>query len=194
MSAKAAVLVIMYILLAPLAGGLMEGVDRKISARMQGRIGPPVLQPFYDVIKLFNKQVIAVGIFQSALLLCYLVLMIFTGAIFFAGSDILMCLFVLTTASTFMYFAAVVTSSPYNTIASSRELIQIMTYEPAVLMAGVGQDAGPVCLFCPDPSHQDEKVTLRRQHIPSRPPGAGHGRQNRDGSPESGDLYDHGVV
>ncbi len=138
MSAKAAVLVIMYILLAPLAGGLMEGVDRKISARMQGRIGPPVLQPFYDVIKLFNKQVIAVGIFQSALLLCYLVLMIFTGAIFFAGSDILMCLFVLSTASVFMYFAAVVTGSPYNTIASSRELIQIMTYEPAVLMAGVG--------------------------------------------------------
>ena len=138
MSAKAAVLVIMYILLAPLAGGLMEGVDRKISARMQGRIGPPVLQPFYDVIKLFNKQVIAVGIFQSALLLCYLVLMIFTDAIFFAGSDILMCLFVLSTASVFMYFAAVVTGSPYNTIASSRELIQIMTYEPAVLMAGVG--------------------------------------------------------
>ena len=75
---------------------------------------------------------------QSALLLCYLALMIFTGAIFFAGNDILMCLFVLSTASTFMYFAAVVTSSPYNTIASSRELIQIMTYEPAVLLAGVG--------------------------------------------------------
>ncbi|HAB93267.1 MAG TPA: Ech hydrogenase subunit EchB [Lachnospiraceae bacterium] len=138
MSVRAAILVIMYILLAPVAGGLMEGVDRKISARMQGRIGPPILQPFYDVIKLFNKQVIAIGVFQSALLLCYLVLMIFTGAIFFAGNDILMCLFVLSTASTFMYFAAVVTGSPYNTIASSRELIQIMTYEPAVLMAGVG--------------------------------------------------------
>jgi len=138
MSIKAAIMVILYVLLAPLAGGLMEGLDRKISARMQGRIGPPILQPFYDVIKLFNKQVISVSVLQSSLLLCYLALMIFTGAIFFAGSDILMCLFVLTTASTFMYFAAVVTSSPYNTIASSRELIQIMTYEPAVLLAGVG--------------------------------------------------------
>lgn len=102
MSIKAAIMVILYVLLAPLAGGLMEGLDRKISARMQGRIGPPILQPFYDVIKLFNKQVISVSVLQSSLLLCYLALMIFTGAIFFAGSDILMCLFVLTTASTFM--------------------------------------------------------------------------------------------
>ncbi len=138
MSARAAILVILYIVFAPLFGGLMEGVDRKISARMQGRIGPPLLQPFYDVRKLFGKQVIAVSVQQSAFLLCYLALMIFTGAIFFAGSDILMCLFVLSTASAFMYFAAIVTSSPYNTIAASRELIQIMTYEPAVLLAGVG--------------------------------------------------------
>ena len=138
MSIRTAITVILYILLAPLAGGLLEGLDRKISARMQGRIGPPILQPFYDVRKLMNKQVIAVSVLQSSLLLCYLALMIFTGSIFFAGSDILMCLFMLTTASTFMYFSAVVTSSPYNTIASSRELIQIMTYEPAVLLAGVG--------------------------------------------------------
>ena len=138
MSYKAAIMVVLYILFAPLAGGLLEGADRKISARMQGRIGPPLLQHFYDVRKLMNKQVIAVSVLQTSMLLCYLVLMVFTGAIFFAGNDILMCLFVLSTASTFMYFAAVVTSSPYNTIASSRELIQIMTYEPAVLLAGIG--------------------------------------------------------
>ena len=55
MSVKAVIMVILYILLAPVMGGLMEGLDRKISARMQGRIGPPLLQPFYDVRKLFNK-------------------------------------------------------------------------------------------------------------------------------------------
>ena len=38
-----------YVLLAPLVGGLLDGLDRKLSARMQGRVGPPLLQPFYDL-------------------------------------------------------------------------------------------------------------------------------------------------
>ena len=38
--------VALYILLAPVLGGLMEGLDRVVSARMQGRQGPPHLQPF----------------------------------------------------------------------------------------------------------------------------------------------------
>ena len=37
--------VVLYIVLAPLVGGLLEGIDRKISARMQRRVGPPLLQP-----------------------------------------------------------------------------------------------------------------------------------------------------
>ena len=44
-----------YLILAPLAGGLLAGIDRKISARMQGRFGPPILQPFYDFFKLMEK-------------------------------------------------------------------------------------------------------------------------------------------
>lgn len=130
--------VILYVVLAPFLGGLLDGVSRKLSARMQGRIGPPVLQPFYDVRKLFNKQVVAVSVPQSFLLICYLVLMILSGGIFYSGNDMLMCVFVLGTASTFLYFATIVNSSPYNTIAASRELIQIMAYEPAVLLAAVG--------------------------------------------------------
>ena len=41
--------IIAYIVLAPVVGGLLAGFDRKITARMQGRKGPSVLQPFYDV-------------------------------------------------------------------------------------------------------------------------------------------------
>ena len=37
-------------------GLLYKGVDRKISAHMQGRIGPPIRQPFRDVGKLFTKE------------------------------------------------------------------------------------------------------------------------------------------
>ncbi|MGN0363711.1 MAG: respiratory chain complex I subunit 1 family protein [Bilifractor sp.] len=127
-----------YIVLAPLIGGLLDGVDRKISARMQRRVGPPLLQPFYDVQKLLNKQNIAVTDSQGFLLITYMILMMFTGAMFFFGSDLLMCFFVLSTAATFLYFAAVVTNSPAGTIGANRELIQMMTYEPAVLLTCVG--------------------------------------------------------
>lgn len=132
------IFIVCYIVLAPFLGGFLEGVDRKISARMQGRVGPPVLQPFYDVQKLLNKQVIAVSRAQTFLLLTYMLLMIFTGAMFFGGSDILMCFFILATAATFLYFASMITSSPYSTIGGQRELIQMMAYEPAVLLTCVG--------------------------------------------------------
>ncbi|MCR5451038.1 MAG: NADH-quinone oxidoreductase subunit H [Lachnospiraceae bacterium] len=138
MDYKTSIFVVCYILFAPLIGGLLQGIDRKISARMQRRVGPPLLQPFYDVIKLFKKQVIAVTPSQGFLLLTYFVLMVLTGAMFFAGSDILLCFFVLSTAATFLYFAAVVSSSPYATVGSMRELIQMLAYEPAVLLTCVG--------------------------------------------------------
>ncbi len=37
-------------------GLIYKGIDRKIAARMQGRIGPPLKQPFLDVRKLFVKE------------------------------------------------------------------------------------------------------------------------------------------
>ena len=39
-------MLLIYILIAPVIGGLIAGIDRKVTARMQGRVGPPVLQPF----------------------------------------------------------------------------------------------------------------------------------------------------
>lgn len=39
-------LVIGIILGAPILGGLLTGMDRVLTARMQGRQGPPILQPF----------------------------------------------------------------------------------------------------------------------------------------------------
>ena len=135
---KGIIFAIAYVILAPFVGGFLEGVDRKISARMQRRVGPPVLQPFYDVRKLLNKQRISVMTAQTFLLLTYMVLMILTGTMFYYGTDILMCFFVMSTAAIFLYFAAVVTSSPYSSIGAQRELIQMMAYEPAVLLSCVG--------------------------------------------------------
>lgn len=127
-----------FVILAPFLGGFLEGLDRKISARMQRRIGPPVIQPFYDVRKLMNKQYIIVNRGQNLLILSYMILMILTGAMLFGGTDLLLCFFVLATAATFMYFTAVLTGSPYGTMAGSRELVQMMAYEPAVLLTCIG--------------------------------------------------------
>ncbi|MGI6111102.1 MAG: respiratory chain complex I subunit 1 family protein [Bilifractor sp.] len=135
---RSVISVICYIFLAPLIGGYLAGFDRKISARMQRRIGPPVRQAFFDVNKLWHKQVIAVNRAQSMMLASYLIMMIFTGCMLFAGTDLLMTFFVLSTASTFLYFASVITSSPCSTIGGNRELLQMMAYEPSVLLTCVG--------------------------------------------------------
>ena len=42
---------VIFLIAAPLLGGLLSGIDRIITARMQSRRGPPVLQPFYDISK-----------------------------------------------------------------------------------------------------------------------------------------------
>jgi ech hydrogenase subunit B len=44
----------------------------------------------------------------------------------------------MSTAATFLYFAGVVTSSPYASIGAQRELLAMMVYEPAVLFSCVG--------------------------------------------------------
>ena len=132
------ILILCYIVLAPLVASILEGFDRKISARMQRRVGPPIRQPLFDVIKLFKKQVIVVDRSQSFLILSYLLLTIMTGCMFYAGVDLLMIFFVLTSAAVFVYFAATVTGSPMSTMGGLRELVQDMAYEPAVLLTAVG--------------------------------------------------------
>jgi ech hydrogenase subunit B len=129
---------IAFILVAPIIGGLIAGIDRKITAHMQGRVGPPVLQPFYDVGKLFEKEKTVANDTQRFYVISYFVFMIFTGALFFAGGDILLVIFALTLAQIFLVLGAYSANSPYSHIGAERELIQIMAYEPMVIIAAVG--------------------------------------------------------
>jgi ech hydrogenase subunit B len=61
-----------------------------------------------------------------------------TGALFFGGFDLLLVFFVLTTASMFFVLAATVTNSPYAELGAQRELIQMLAYEPMILLTAVG--------------------------------------------------------
>lgn len=130
--------VIAYVVLAPLAGGLLAGLDRKVSAWMQGRVGPPVVQPFYDVAKLLSKEKIAVNRYQNFFVFLFLLFMIFTGSLFFAGVSILIVVFVLVLASLFFVLAGFSVNSPYSHLGAERELIQMMAYDPAIIILAIG--------------------------------------------------------
>ena len=127
-----------YLILGPFVGGLLAGIDRKISAKMQGRYGPPILQPFYDVRKLLEKEQITVAGSQDFFVMCMLIFMVITGVLFFSGGNLLMVIFTIATASIFLVIAAFSSHSPYSQTGAERELLQMMAYEPMVLLTAVG--------------------------------------------------------
>lgn len=132
------IFVVAYLVLAPIVGGLLAGIDRKLTARFQGRVGPPVLQPFYDVFKLFEKEGITVNKVQDFYVLCFFIYIIITGGMFFAGTNLLLITFVLTIGSVFLIVGAFSSNSPYAQIGAERELLQILSYEPMVLIVAIG--------------------------------------------------------
>lgn len=130
--------VILYLILGPIIGGLIAGLDRVISARLQGRQGPPLLQPFYDLFKLFSKQSVVVNSVQQFLVCGFVAFIVFTGCLFFAGGDLLLTFFALTLAEMFFIMAACSANSPFSSMGSQRELLQMMAYEPMMLLAAIG--------------------------------------------------------
>ncbi len=129
--------ILIYLVAAPIVGGLLAGWDRRM-ARMQSRRGPPIRQPFYDVQKLWSKQNIVVRRSQNFYIGFFLLMVVFTGALFFGGSDLLLVIFALTLAAIFFVLGAYKASSPYSFIGAERELIQMMAYEPMVLLTAIG--------------------------------------------------------
>jgi ech hydrogenase subunit B len=129
--------VICYILFAPVLGGLLAGIDRIISARLQRRVGPPLFQPFYDVFKLFQKENTVVRRSQNYYILSFLIFAVFGGCIFFWGGDLLLVIFAITLANIFFVLGAYKGSSPYSFVGAERELLQMLAYEPMILLVCV---------------------------------------------------------
>ncbi|MCI2048362.1 MAG: NADH-quinone oxidoreductase subunit H [Lachnospiraceae bacterium] len=127
-----------FIVAAPLLGGLLSGLDRVFAARMQGRQGPPVVQPFYDLSKLFQKRANIVNRYQALLVFGHLVFAAFTAFMIFSGGDILLTLFCLTLSEVFLCMTASSANGPYSSMSSQRELMQIMCVEPMLLLMAIG--------------------------------------------------------
>ncbi|MBR1455794.1 MAG: NADH-quinone oxidoreductase subunit H [Oscillospiraceae bacterium] len=148
-----AVKYLLYILVFPgflfcfLSGMLLCGIDRKIVARMQKRVGPPVLQPFYDFFKLCGKETIVpaaasrtafllaplVGL--AALVVIQLFIPVFNFSAFSGVADIIVILYLLLIPALSVIFGGAASGSPYAGVGLSREMVTIISVElPLVLV------------------------------------------------------------
>ena len=130
--------IVAFLFAAPVLGCLLAGIDRKLSAGLQGRVGPKLLQPYYDFRKLLDKEDATVNGAQDLYVLLYLVFIVLSGVVFFAGGNFLLCVFILTLGSLFLIVAAYASRSPYAELGAQREIVQVMSYEPMVLLVAAG--------------------------------------------------------
>jgi len=131
-------LVIIFIIVAPILGGLISGFDRVITARMQGRQGPPLLQPFYDFIKLLGKERITLNQTQAVFILGYLFFAISGFVMLVMGLDLLMLVFVLAFSAVSFILGAMSLRSPFSKIGGQREILQLLSYEPVLIIMAFG--------------------------------------------------------
>lgn len=123
------------LILAPLVGGLVSGVDRVVTARLQNRMGPPLLQPFYDVGKLMSKVIAPASSWQGMFVRWALVASLAADVVLAAGGDVLMCFFIQAASACFVAVGAFCGSSPYSKLGAQRELFQMLCYEPIFLVS-----------------------------------------------------------
>ena len=125
-------------------GLILSGVDRVLVARMQGRIGPPVVQPFYDVAKLFRKQdcmpsgaTAAVFRFAPVLALAGAVTALLyvplggleRAALYLGRGDAILLLYLLMLPGIAMVVGGFASGSPYASIGAQREMLSMVSYE-----------------------------------------------------------------
>ena len=142
-----------YVLIFPgflfcfLAGMLLCGIDRKLVAKMQKRVGPPILQPFYDFFKLCGKETIVpasaskttflmaplVGL--AALVVIQLFIPVFSFSAFSGMADVIVILYLLLIPAMSIILGGAASGSPYAGVGLSREMVTIISCElPLVLV------------------------------------------------------------
>lgn len=129
-------------------GLLLKGLDRKLIARMQARVGPPLLQPVYDTIKLLRKQTLvpreaSAAIFLGVPLFGFAAMAFAPALIPVPGlfnpspisGDVLVLLYLLAVPGIALMMAGSSSGSVYGAIGFSREMSLILAYEGPLLFA-----------------------------------------------------------
>ncbi len=132
---------IYFLLLAP----FLEGVMRKVTARIQSRQGPPLYQPYLDLAKLLSKENFNASgsfVFRLAPLLAFAsvlsavaILPVWGQANFLAhSSDLMTLIYFLTLAGFSLLLGALASGNPFASVGASREMMTIVMLEPVLTM------------------------------------------------------------
>jgi len=135
------------ILFSGIIGGLLSWFDRKITARIQFRQGPPLLQPFYDFFKLLIKETIVPSKGSRFTFLVAPILALFgaaTAAVLILlpalginsgfNGDIIVIIYILNIPSITYIIGALASGNPLAAVGASREMKLILSYEVPFLL------------------------------------------------------------
>lgn len=123
-------------------GLILLGIDRRISARMQARIGPPLRQPFIDLKKLLSKENVIpenavpsifnaapiVALASSIVVLLYLPIGSMMPILGGYG-DLILVMYLLAVPALAMVTGGFASGSPYATVGAQREMVSMIAYE-----------------------------------------------------------------
>jgi NADH-quinone oxidoreductase subunit H len=124
-------------------GLLATWVDRKVTARLQYRVGPPWFQPFADIAKLLGKEtIVPEGAVKYVFLgapLVGLAAATLIAAILFRGQpfvgDLIVVFYLLTLPSLALIVGGSASRNPLAALGASREMKLILAYElPFILV------------------------------------------------------------
>lgn len=133
---------LLVLLLAPLLTGLV----RKVKARLLRRQGPPLLQPYRDLIRLVRKEAVVAEsaswlfrivpyiVFAATWVAAALVPTFAMGLLFSWSADFIVIIALLGTARFFLALAGMDVGTAFGGIGSSREAMFATLAEPALIM------------------------------------------------------------
>ena len=133
-------------LLVLLLSPLLTGFVRKLKARLLRRQGPPLLQPYRDLIRLMRKEVVLADnaswlfrvipyfVFAATWIAASLVPTFRSGLLFSWSADLIAIIAVLASARFALALAGLDVGTSFGGIGSSREVMIASLAEPAMLM------------------------------------------------------------
>ncbi|MCD4848407.1 MAG: NADH-quinone oxidoreductase subunit H [Candidatus Aegiribacteria sp.] len=140
-------LVVFGFIATAVLGLVTSWIDRKVTARVQYRVGPPFLQPFIDLVKLLGKETVipstaSRGVFLSAPLLGLAGVITASTILwvnqFFAdgfAGDWIVIIYLLTIPSLSLIIAGFASGNPLASLGSSREMKLVIAYELPFILA-----------------------------------------------------------